>query len=441
MIRLIVVLVILMGAVWLAGYSLHDDANYVVVGWGEWVVKSSLSVFLVLLLMAFVPTYLLVRGALAIWRSPRTVRAWRSGRRHRDAQEALTDGLTALAEGRWRTAENQLVHSIKQGASPVLGYIAAAHAAQSLGSQTRRDNWLRLASDNKPTSNVAVGLTQAEMQLGEQQREHALATLLQLRSEAPHNTHVLELLHRLYLELGDWDALLELMLSLRTSVLTKTQADALELRCLGGLLVRAAGEGEPALKSRWESIPRNKRQEVELLGVYTELVLHSSAGEACELWLRAAINRKWDERLVYLYGLVQGADANSQLSEAERWLTANEQDATLLLTVGRLCVFNRLWGKARSYLDASIGISPEVETHRALSELLDELGEHEEAARYARQALSLTEFRSGFLTLEQRARLRSSSTESGGVTASTSAAPTREPLASDPESLEQSPAA
>jgi len=48
-----------------------------------------------------------------------------------------------------------------------------------------------------------------------------------------------------------------------------------------------------------------------------------------------------------------------------------------------------LWGKARSYLDASIGITPRVDSYRELAELLELLGEDEAAMACYRDGLRL----------------------------------------------------
>ena len=408
MIRLLVALAVMAAAVFLAKYALHDDANYVVIGVGSWYLKSSLTVFVVLLLVTFVPAYLLVRVVLTLWRSPRMMKTWRLGRQYKDAQDALSEGLMSLAEGRWRDAENQLVHSVRQGANPQLGYIAAARAAQSLGASERRDDYLRVASDVKSTSSVAVGITQAQMLLNESQREQALATLLQLHSDSPRHAHVLELLSQLHAELEDWRSLLDLVPALRMQkVVSKREGDALEVKSHLGLLIDSALDGEPSLQQQWETMPKTMRENVELIGAFVELCLELGQANTGERGLFDAINRHWDDRLVYLYGMVEGDDPKRQLNDAERWLAGREEHAILLLTLGRLCIRNRLWGKARSYLDASIGLEPRDESYRTLTELLDEIGETDEAARQARNALSLTRSRLMFLPATARDRFDS----------------------------------
>lgn len=406
MIRLLFALLVMVAAVWLAKYALHDDANYVVIGVGSWSLKSSLTVFVVLLAMVLVPAYFLVRVLVALCRSPGAMKAWRRGRKYKDGQEALSEGLMALAEGRWREAENQLIYAIKQGANPQLGYIAAARAAQSLQAAGRRDDYLRLASDVNPKASVAVGITQAQLQLNESQREQALATLLQLHTDSPRHAHVLALLSQLHTDLEDWQVLLDLIPALRMQkVVTKRGGDALEVKCHLGLLVKSAENGAISLQHRWRAMPSSMRENIDLLGAYVELGLEHDEMQNCVPLLYASINRQWDDRLVYLYGRIQGEDPTRQLNDAEKWLRGREENAFLLLSLGRLCIRNRLWGKARSYLDASIGLDPHNDSYQTLIELLDEIGESAEAANAARSALALTPPRWVFLPPSVHGRL------------------------------------
>ncbi len=398
MIRLLVTLLVLVAAVWVAKYS-FDDTDYVVIGYGEWVTQTSLTVFVGLLVVTFVPCYLLVRAALTLWRGPRSLKAWRGDRKYRKAQETLARGLTALAEARWKEVERRSIRAVELGANSLLGYLTAARAAQALGEHGRRDNYLRAASSARPSSPVAVGLTQAELQLDDQQHEQALATLLQLRSQAPSNAYVLTQLRALFESLRDWQNLLELIPVLRQRKLVSPEdADALELKAMSELLIESAAASDTsALSWRWESVPKSKRLLPEVLEIYTELMLARGEPQACEALLRASLARDWNDRLAYLYGLVEGADPKAQLKQAEGWLRSHPENPDVLLTLGRLSARNRLWGKARSYLDASIAIEPRSESYKVAADLLDDLGEAEAAASYARKGLALVSARGRYV--------------------------------------------
>jgi HemY protein len=74
---------------------------------------------------------------------------------------------------------------------------------------------------------------------------------------------------------------------------------------------------------------------------------------------------------------------------AEKWLRKHPEDPALLLTCARFCMRAELYGKARSYLEASVLIRPRPETLHTLATLLDQLGERNRAFSAMSEALVL----------------------------------------------------
>ena len=105
--------------------------------------------------------------------------------------------------------------------------------------------------------------------------------------------------------------------------------------------------------------------------------------------LTNSLNANWDSELVTLYGDCQTGDAVAQIDQAEQWLSDHKQDAGLLLTLGKLCLHQKLWGKARSYLEASNSIAPSQAAYTALGKLAESLGKNDEAFNYYQRAMSV----------------------------------------------------
>ena len=61
----------------------------------------------------------------------------------------------------------------------------------------------------------------------------------------------------------------------------------------------------------------------------------------------------------------------------------------MLNAAARVSLANELWGKARSYLESSLALSPEPETYRLYGRLLTALGEDEGALSAFRSGLDL----------------------------------------------------
>ncbi|HKP66180.1 MAG TPA: heme biosynthesis protein HemY, partial [Casimicrobiaceae bacterium] len=102
-----------------------------------------------------------------------------------------------------------------------------------------------------------------------------------------------------------------------------------------------------------------------------------------------SLERNWDSSLTLLYAECRPADSTRQLETAERWLTRHNQDASLLYALGRLCERQQLWGKAQTYLEASLALDNHWRAHVALGEMLAKLDRKAEADAHFAAALRL----------------------------------------------------
>jgi HemY protein len=367
------------------------DNGYVLIGYGVWTVEGSLAFFVLLNLLLFLLLYWAIRAMNALWSVPGNVRDWNDRRLTKKAHRFMVKGLVELAEGEWRAAEKSLLRHVENSETPLLNYLAAARAAQSLGAHERRDHHLQLAHESMPSADVAVGLTQAELQLAHQQMEQALATLMHLRSIAPKHKYVLKLLRSLYENLGDWRQLALLLPELRKhKVFSSDELEGLEVDIQSRLMAQVAAEKEPeALHRFWESLSKVMRKDSRLVYEYACFRLQQGRGDQIGDLLRDALVHKWDDRLVSVYGLIEGDDVLRLLANGEEWLLQRPHDPILLLALGRLALRARIWGKARNYLEASIGAEPSVEAYRELGALLERQEEKDESVNCYRKGLEL----------------------------------------------------
>jgi len=131
------------------------------------------------------------------------------------------------------------------------------------------------------------------------------------------------------------------------------------------------------------------QQDEGLLAVYIEQLVRLGEHEQAGQLLATLIREGWNQRLVYLYGDMQSVDAPAQQTLAERWLEQHPQDPVLLLSLAKISLRNQLWGKARSYLEASIDLQPSAEAYRLLGTLLEKLEEPDKAAECYRKGVEL----------------------------------------------------
>ena len=97
----------------------------------------------------------------------------------------------------------------------------------------------------------------------------------------------------------------------------------------------------------------------------------------------------WQPELVAMYGGLTGPGLTARIARAEDWLRQYPGEAGLLLALGRMCMNQRLWGKAQSYIEASLATEETRDAHLALAELCDKLERGDEANRHFRAAVGL----------------------------------------------------
>jgi HemY protein len=82
-------------------------------------------------------------------------------------------------------------------------------------------------------------------------------------------------------------------------------------------------------------------------------------------------------------------EARARIERAERWLVGHERDAQLLAALGRLCAQAELWGKARSFLEASLSFDESRAAHLDLARLAERIGQPADAQGHYRRAAEL----------------------------------------------------
>ncbi|MBL1142117.1 MAG: heme biosynthesis protein HemY [Proteobacteria bacterium] len=368
-----------------------SDTGYVMMTISGWKIQTSATLFVIIIFLSFISCYFIVRSLVRFFTMPKEIKKWRLHRNQRRAEKYLTQGLIHMTEGRWKKAENAFCKAAPYSRAPHVNYLYAARAAQESHSVERRDEYLRLAYHHNPDADIAVGITQAELQLSQDQTEQALATLKHLQHKQPGQIQVKQLLLNTYTDLSDWQSVLKLIPAIeKTSLYSREQIQAKQLDAYAGLLKDAGNTGsKEKLNTVWSGIPRKLQQHFYLIEVYITERLNFDDTADCELLLRNALKKQWDNMLVRLYGLVIGSDTNKQLVVAESWLQNHARDAVLLLSLGRICIRNELWGKARDYLQESIDVQAIPEAYYEFAKLHEHEGNTKEAAMCYEKGLAL----------------------------------------------------
>jgi HemY protein len=366
--------------------ALRFNDGYALFVWPPYRVELSLNLLALTLGAAFAAGYLLVRfifGALAL---PAKVREYRERRRRESSHLILRDAVRAFFEGRFGRAEKSAAAVAESPDTTAVGLVLAARAAHELRHYDERDAYLSRAEELAPAEPAVRIIAAADMLLDQRRFQEALLTLKTLPER---HTAALRLELKAQQQASNWEQVLQLVDQLeRRSVFDATQAGQLRRYAHAENLKRKALDRRE-LDECWQKIPAEQKRDGKIAAAAAQCYLALGGIPQAQQIIEQALAMEWDSELVGLYAECEGPDTVRQIERAEQWLTANRRDAVLLLTLGRLCARQELWGKAQNYLEASISVEPLYSAHLMLAQLHDRLGNADAARRHYRASLDL----------------------------------------------------
>lgn len=368
------------------GARLND--GYVLLVFPPWRMELSLNLFFVAAVLLFAVLYGVLRGLAITFGLPERVRAYRERVQREKAAAVFQDAVRLLFEGRFGQALKKGAEAHGAGIAPGLSALVAARAAQRMREPGKQQDWLERAKTDDPRTEAATLMLEAEM-LNESRRfDEAVEVLKRLQDKHGRHLAALRLELRARQGCGDWPEVLRLARQLeKREALPPELIREIKLQAhLHNLDTHSLDAVQ--LVSYLRDVPdseRNSRLAVEGALRLMALDAHREARLLIETFLGSGDEADWNDDLVALYGKLGNDDLTGRIARAEGWLKEHPEDGELLLALGRLCVRQRLWGKAQSYLEASLAVQESREARLELARLFDQLGRDEEANRLYRE--------------------------------------------------------
>ncbi len=373
----------------LAIVARYNDA-YALFVWPPWRLHISLNLLAILSIGLFALLYAatrLVARALAL---PGAVAAFRAQQRKQRSIQALRDAQRFLVEGRYGRAHAQADAAYRANESPGLAALIAARASHAMREQVRCEEWLRRAVEHDREVRVARLMTEAEFAVADRRFDVAAERLEALREGGHRHIAALRLSVQTAAARGMWGDVLRLARQLASHrAFTAEQAAPLIRRAHLESLRELEGNPEGMVRY-WRQIPKPERSDRGLVRDAALLLNAAGQGALAAEAIGDALDDNWDSALAELYGRIEGGTLIERIGQAERWLRAQPRDERLLLTLGRLCLQQQLWGKAQSYLEASLSVAPSRAAHLELARLAEQLDRNELALKHFRSAAELS---------------------------------------------------
>jgi len=385
---LILLLVVAAAAVGVALFARYNT-GYVMFVSPPWRVELSQNAFVLLLVLAFGATYAAIRLGSRIARLPAEVRAHHRRKHAAEMRSRQDSALMALLEGRYGRARELAEAAAAATPQSGLAALIGARAALETRDFDAAAQFLVRPSIEAQRFAVPRMMLEAELALEQGMPGEALARLAALKRDAGSHTAALRL------ELRALNA------AHRPAEIPRVVAELVKRRVYDaehGEMIRASAHAEAlrgfshdaaGLRDYWARVADSDRVTSRVARAAAEsFIVLGGDREAAEILARS-LDAAWNPGLVALYADCRPHDGSVQLANAERWLVQHSNDATLLYALGRLCERAQLWGKARTYYEASLALAESWRTHVALGEMLARLGEDGPANAHLAAALKL----------------------------------------------------
>jgi HemY protein len=357
----------------------------------------SLNLFVVLAALLFLLLHWLVRALGATLGMPQRVAAYRQRKREREGNKGLRDALKALFEGRFGHAEKAAMRAAELPENAGLAALIGARAAHRMREPVRRDAWLAgVVHDN--ALKTARLMTVTELRVDEHQPEHALEAVSELNASGQRHIHALQWSLKANQQARNWPEVLRLARILdKRKALHPALSSRLHEMAYEALLSEATHDAE-SIRRLWATVPPEDRAKPyvaqQAAAAFNARGLHDEARVIAEEALRAG----WEDRLVRAYRESAGPAGSpallAQIENCEGWMMERPHDPELALTLGSLCLRQKLWGKAQLYLEQALSnvTDPAMvqEAHLKLAQMHEALGQAEEAAAHFRQCALAT---------------------------------------------------
>ena len=296
-------------------------------------------------------------------------RAWNRLRR-KQARARLIDGLDALHAGHWQKAEKLLERASDDVEVGAIARAAAVRAAQARGDDMAVQRHLLALRER---SAQAHALTAAQIALEAGRPQDALAVLdttevqplpprgLALRADALAGTA----------RAGEAYGLLGALK--QQQALAPPVFDALEIRLATQSLREAADPN--VLAERWEALTKPLRLQPSVVAAYAERAAALRWEDAATRSIEQALESRWDESLVALYGRLPVGKLDSRRASAQHWLHAHPASPALLVTLGRLARQQGQWTTAQEFLHRAVAQGAGAEAWEELATGFNEAGD------------------------------------------------------------------
>jgi len=371
-----------------------SNAGHITIYFPPYRLDTSLNIFIAVVVVVFFSTLFTWKTLAAILNLPKQAAAYRRKRREARSVAYLSEAIEDIFAGRFSKALKAAEAASANTAMAETAALLAARAAHRLNRFDLRDQWLLKITSNEKQQARLVAM--ADMQMDSSDADGALATIEQLQKGGARQLFVQRIALRANQHLKRWEEVLRLTHTLAKREALHPVLVQKNVQEAVAKLVQQKATDHEALLRIWKNLPKEDRKVSRVVLVMANGLFAAGKQDLAKELIEESLDQEWDQSLVDVYPdcVVPGQSALAQIQKVEAWMMKYPGELALSLALARICISQKLWGKAKSSLQGllhDVKAKPlmKADAHMCLAELHESLDEAEQAAEQYKLAAKI----------------------------------------------------
>ena len=371
-----------------------SNAGHITIYFPPYRLDTSLNIFIAVVVVVFFSTLFTWKTLAAILNLPKQAAAYRRKRREARSVAYLSEAIEDIFAGRFSKALKAAEAASANTAMAETAALLAARAAHRLNRFDLRDQWLLKITSNEKQQARLVAM--ADMQMDSSDADGALATIEQLQKGGARQLFVQRIALRANQHLKRWEEVLRLTHTLAKREALHPVLVQKNVQEAVAKLVQQKATDHEALLRIWKSLPKEDRKVSRVVLVMANGLFAAGKQDLAKELIEESLDQEWDQSLIDIYPdcVIPGQNALAQIQKIEAWMMKYPGELALSLALARICISQKLWGKAKSTLqgllhDVKAKPMMKADAHMCLAGLHEALDEPEQAAEQYKLAAKI----------------------------------------------------
>lgn len=386
MIKQITVFLLLALIITVIALVLMREPGYAVFSYADTSIKINLVKLYFVSVVFFIVLYFTLRLFAKLLHLPAQIRTQRRKKTCLEIMQAMESSITNVCLHDWEMAIKTSTRHIQESPIKRGQHILTAYCAHQAGHHGMRNTHLHNLRMLDESDHTVCSLD-AEYMLADGKPEKAI---MLLKDSSLDNVNDLTTLTRAYLTVTDTNELEQVLPKLYLETKNSKQVSSTIIDGLFYLIeFYQRNKLADSLADLWKTYSAPMLANSALLDRYITALYQCHQDILAEQIIVSVLEDDWSEELIQKFSQLNIDNIEQRIQQAKQWLNEHKNSAGLLLTLGRLHKQQKLWGPAKSYLEASLSRQPLVATYAELAEIHEQLNELGDARRCSKKALHL----------------------------------------------------